>query len=300
MERNTKMKVLRTPEERFKNLPGYPYEPNYIENLQGYEDLRLHYVDEGPKDSNIVFLCLHGEPSWSYLYRKMIPIFVKAGYRAVAPDLFGFGKSDKPVEDEIYSLKFHRNAVISFIKSLDLKNIALVCQDWGGSLGLTLPMEMPDRFTRLLIMNTFLPTSESELPPGFKKWVDYNNTQPDLAVGKGVAHSVPFLSKEEIAAYDAPFPDVTYKAGVRTFPNLVSPSFQIFEKARNYLKNDWSGDSFMAIGLKDFYIGGPPMHFLRKFIKNCPQPLELEEGDHYLQEWGDIVAKEALKSFGLI
>jgi len=163
------MRVLRTPEERFKNLPGYPFEPNYIEDLQGYENLRMHYVDEGSKESDIVFLCLHGEPSWSYLYRKMIPIFVEAGYRAVAPDLFGFGKSDKLVEDDNYSFKFHRNAVISFIKYLDLKNIALVCQDWGGILGLTLPMEMPDRFTRLLIMNTFLPASESELPPGFLK-----------------------------------------------------------------------------------------------------------------------------------
>ncbi len=294
------MKMLRTPEERFKNLPGYPFEPNYIEDLQGYENLRMHYVDEGSKESDIVFLCLHGEPSWSYLYRKMIPIFVEAGYRAVAPDLFGFGKSDKLVEDDNYSFKFHRNAVISFIKYLDLKNIALVCQDWGGILGLTLPMEIPDRFTRLLLMNTFLPASESELPSGFLKWAKYNNTQPDLAIGAGLAHSIPFLSEEETAAYDAPFPDITYKAAVRTFPKLVWETFQTSKKAQEFLTNDWSGDTFMAIGMKDFYIGGPPMHFLRKFIKNCPQPLELEEGDHSLQEWGDIVAKEALKSFGFI
>ena len=294
------MKALRTPEERFKNLPGFPYEPNYIEDLPGYENLRMHYIDEGPKDSNIVFLCLHGEPSWSYLYRKMIPIFVEAGYRAVAPDLFGFGKSDKLVEDDNYSFKFHRNAVLSFIKYLDLKNIAIVCQDWGGILGLTLPMEMPDRFTRLLIMNTFLPASESELPSGFLKWAKYNNTQPDLAIGAGLAHSLPFLSEEEIAAYDAPFPDITYKAAVRTFPNIVWETFQTSKKAQEFLTKDWSGDTFMAIGLKDFYIGGPPMHYLRKFIKNCPQPFELEEGDHFLQEWGDIIAKEALKSFGLI
>jgi len=294
------MKVLRTPEERFKNLHGYPFEPNYIEDLQGYENLRMHYVDEGSKESDIVFLCLHGEPSWSYLYRKMIPIFVEAGYRAVAPDLFGFGKSDKLVEDDNYSFKFHRNAVISFIKYLDLKNITLVCQDWGGILGLTLPMEMPDRFSRLLIMNTFLPASESELPSGFLKWVKYNNSQPDLAIGKGMAVSMPFLSEEETAAYDAPFPDITYKAAVRTFPNIVWETFQTSKKAQEFLTKNWSGDTFMAIGLKDFYIGGPPMHYLRKFIKDCPQPFELEEGDHFLQEWGDIIAKEALKSFGLI
>ena len=294
------MKVLRTPEERFKNLPGYPYEPNYIDDLEGYEELRLHYVDEGPKDSNIVFLCLHGEPTWSYLYRKMIPVFVEAGYRAVAPDLFGFGKSDKLIEDEKYSYDFHRNTVISFVKYLDLKNIAIVCQDWGGLIGLSLPVEMPERITRLLIMNTLIPVSEDELSQGFLKWVKYNNTQPDLAVGKGVAHSAPHLSEEEIAAYDAPFPDVTFKAAVRTFPNLVWESFETSKKAREYLSKDWSGDSFMAIGMKDFYLGGPVMHYLRKFIRNCPQPLELEEGDHYVQEWGDIVAIEALKSFGLI
>ncbi len=114
------MKVLRTPEERFKNLPGFPYKPIYIENLKGYEELRMHYIDEGPKESKEVFLCLHGQPTWAYLYRKMIPIFIEAGCRVVAPDFFGFGRSDKPVEEEIYTFHFHRNFLIAFIEHLDL------------------------------------------------------------------------------------------------------------------------------------------------------------------------------------
>ncbi len=126
------MKSLRTPDERFSDLPNFPYKPQYIEKLKGYEDLRLHYIDEGPRDSKVVFLCLHGEPTWSYLYRKMIPVFLEAGHRIIAPDFFGFGRSDKLVEDEVYTFNFHRNTILSLIKHLDLYNITLVCQDWGG------------------------------------------------------------------------------------------------------------------------------------------------------------------------
>ena len=155
--------VLRTPEERFADLPGFPYDPVYIDDLKGFEGLRMHYVDEGRKDAESVFLCLHGEPTWSYLYRKMIPIFAGSGHRVVAPDYFGFGRSDKIVEEEVYTFDFHRNALMSFIEQLELRNLTLVCQDWGGILGLTLPMEMTERFSRLLIMNTTLGTGDVEL-----------------------------------------------------------------------------------------------------------------------------------------
>ena len=142
------IEFVRTPEERFKNISNFPYEPHYIENLKGYEDLRMCYYDEGPKDSNEVFLCLHGEPTWSFLYRKMIPVFLEGGYRVVAPDFFGFGRSDKPIKDKIYTFDFYRDSLIEFITLLDLDNITLVGQDWGGILGLTLPMEFPNRFKR--------------------------------------------------------------------------------------------------------------------------------------------------------
>ena len=161
-----KIEALRTPEKRFAMLPGLPYSPSYIEDLPGYEGLRIAYLDEGPKDAEVTFLCLHGEPTWSYLYRKMLPVFTAAGHRVIAPDLFGFGRSDKPVNDATYTFDFHRNSLLRFVERLDLTNIALVCQDWGGILGLTLPVDMQPRFSRMLIMNTALPIGES-VSPGF-------------------------------------------------------------------------------------------------------------------------------------
>ena len=154
------MKALRTPDDRFENLPGWDYAPHYVENLPGYDGLRMHYVDEGPADADVTFLCIHGEPSWAYLFRKMIPVFTGAGHRAVAVDMFGFGRSDKPVDDETYTYHFHRNALLAFVEKLDLKNVCLVVQDWGGLLGLTLPMDAPARYTRLIVMNTGLPGGE--------------------------------------------------------------------------------------------------------------------------------------------
>jgi pimeloyl-ACP methyl ester carboxylesterase len=166
-------------------------------------------------------LCLHGEPTWSYLYRKMIPVFTSAGCRVVAPDLFGFGRSDKPVHDEVYTFAFHRNTLLSFIGRLGLSGITLVCQDWGGILGLTLPMEMPDRFERLLLMNTALPIG-APLSPGFAMWKEFAGQFQDLPVAGLVAMSSPgALTALDVAAYAAPFPDERYQAGVRRFPQLV-------------------------------------------------------------------------------
>jgi pimeloyl-ACP methyl ester carboxylesterase len=198
------IKALRTPDERFENLPGYNFKPNYIDNLPGYEGLRLHYVDEGDKESNEVFLCLHGEPSWSYLYRKMIPVFTGAGARVIAPDLLGFGKSDKPVNDEDYSFDFHRNYLLDLIKALDLKNVTLVCQDWGGLLGLTLSMKMPERFKRLLIMNTTLMTGQ--VSEGFLQWRSFAAKHPDIPVAAIVHNQGPVIPESHAFAYDAPFP----------------------------------------------------------------------------------------------
>ena len=298
------MKSLRTPEERFSNLPNFPYKPQYIEKLPGYEELRLHYIDEGPKDSEVIFLCLHGEPTWSYLYRKMVPVFLNAGHRIVAPDFFGFGRSDKPVEDKVFTFNFHRGTILSFIEKLDLNNITLVCQDWGGIIGLTLPVDMPNRFSRLLVMNTILATGD-QLPKGFLDWRDWSLTRPDMAVEKLMERTCPHLSDEELVAYKAPFPDSSYKAGVRRFPPIVpaNPDMegaQISQKARDFLSNKWSGDSFMAVGATDPVFGPPVMNELRKVIKSCPEPYKIMNGGHFLQEWGEEVAKEALRIFKLI
>ncbi len=297
-------KILRTPEERFDNLPDFPYSPHYIENLKGYDGMRMHYLDEGPPDASHVFLCLHGEPTWSFLYRRMIPVFTGAGHRVVAPDNFGFGRSDKPVEDETYQFDFHRGSLIAFIEWIDLKNIILVCQDWGGLLGLTLPMEMPERFSRLLVMNTTLGTGEAKLSDGFLAWRQFVKDNPDFDVPGLMKRACPHLTDEECRAYDAPFPDVRYKAGVRRFPAMVpdrpdAPGAALSRKARDWLKSEWAGETFMAVGMQDPVLGPPVMKALRKVIRGCPDPYEVEDAGHFVQEAGEKVAKNALEAFGL-
>lgn len=284
-------------------MPDYPFAPNYIEGLDGFETLRMHYLDEGSKMANTTFLCLHGQPSWSFLYRKMIPVFAGAGYRVIAPDLFGFGKSDKPVDDDVYTYHFHRDALMAFIRALDLQNVTLVCQDWGGILGLTLVPEMRERFTRLIVMNTAIPTGISA-GKGFEDWKAYNRSQPDLNVAGLFKRSHPRLSEAEAAAYAAPFPDVSYKAGVRRFPELVmvEPDMEGVNEAKAAVKfwqEDWAGESFMAIGMQDPVLGPPIMYQLRNLIKGCPEPMIVENGGHFVQECGTDIAKAALTHFGL-
>jgi len=304
--------ALRTPDDRFENLTGWNYAPHYVEDLPGYEGLRMHYVDEGPADADVTFLCIHGEPSWAYLFRKMIPVFTNAGHRAVAVDMFGFGRSDKPVEDETYTYHFHRNALLAFVEKLDLKNVCLVVQDWGGLLGLTLPMEAPERYSRLIVMNTGLPGGE-EAPEGFAAWRAFNRSQPDLDVGGLMKRATTILTDDEMAAYNAPFPDQSYKGGVRRFPELVmlkekgaadltpasKEGVETSLKARKFWSEDWTGESFMAIGMQDPVLGPPAMHMLRKMIRNCPEPIEVAEAGHFVQEWGVPIAKAALDEFGI-
>jgi pimeloyl-ACP methyl ester carboxylesterase len=295
--------VLRTPDERFNDLPDFPFAPHYQEDLRGYSGLRMHYLDEGPTDAGDTYLCLHGEPTWSFLYRKMIPEFSAAGKRVVALDYFGFGRSDKPLADEVYQFDFHRGSIIAFIERLELSNITLVCQDWGGILGLTLPMEMPDRFSKLLIMNTTLGTGDVRLTEGFLSWRDWVNKNPDMPVGALMKRACPDLSAAECAAYEAPFPDINYKAGVRRFPNLIpdspdAPGAALSQQARKWLQTKWAGDSFMAIGMQDPVLGPPVMRALQKIISGCPEPFELDEAGHFVQEWGGEVARKALEVLG--
>jgi len=292
------METLRTPDERFAALPGYPWSPRYLQ----YEGLRVHCLDEGPRDAAVTALCLHGNPSWSYLYRFMIPVFTAAGLRVVAPDLIGFGRSDKPVDEAAHTFDLHRGMLLDLVERLDLKNVMLVCQDWGGIFGLTLPMAMPARFTRLLAMNTGLGTGQ--VTEGFRQWRSYSNSQPDLAVGKLLRRGRPEMTAEELAAYDAPFPDARYKAALRAFPNLVpdgenAPGAALGREAAAFWRTQWSGDSFMAIGMQDPVLGAPAMNALRALIRGCPAPLEVSEGGHFVQEWGGPIAAAALRHFGL-
>ena len=290
--------ALRTPDERFANLPGFAFAPHYLD----IDGMRMHYVDEGPRDAKVTVLCLHGQPTWSYLYRKMIPVFTAAGLRVVAPDWFGFGRSDKPVDEAWYTMDAHRNSALKLIEALDLQNILLVVQDWGGLIGLTLPMAMPERFSRLLVMNTTLGTGQ--VTEGFLQWRAYANSQPDLAVGKLMKRTTPMLSDAEAAAYDAPFPDARHKAGVRRFPNLVpdsadAPGAALSREALAFWKARWAGESFIAIGMTDPVLGSPVMVSLAKAIRGCPLPLEVAEGGHFVQEWGAPIAEAALRHFRL-
>ena len=216
------MKALRTPDERFENLAGYPFRPNYVEVPDGEGGtLRVHYVDEGPRDANPVLL-MHGEPTWSYLYRKMIPIIVEAGHRAIAPDLIGFGRSDKPDNRNDYTYQRYVDWMHAFLEKVGLKNITLVCQDWGGLIGLRLVAEKIDFFDRVVAANTGLPTGEGPLNEAFMQWQKFSREVPQFDVGMIISQALQTTPPDEvIAAYNAPFPDETYKEGARIFPSLV-------------------------------------------------------------------------------
>ena len=287
---------MRTPDSQFASLPQFPWQPRYRE----WRGLRLHYLDEGAGARTL--LCLHGEPTWSYLYRKMIPPFLAAGWRVVAPDFIGFGRSDKPEDEGFYSFDMHRDFLVSFIEDLNLKNLALAVQDWGGLLGLTLPMEMPERFERLLVMNTALGTGDAPLPDGFIAWRAYVAKTPNLDCAKLLARACPQLSAAEAAAYEAPYPDAASKAGVRRFPGLVpdrpdAPGAAVSRRARDWWMNAWRGEAFMAIGAKDPVLGPPVMNELRKIFRNCPEPYVHAEGGHFLREWGEDIARKALRQW---
>ena len=294
--------ALRTPEECFAAIRDYDWAPNYTENLPRYEGLRMHLVDEGPARAGRVFLCLHGEPTWGYLYRKMLPVFLESAARVVVPDFFGFGRSDKPVDDAVYDFDFHRDSLIALIEQRDLKGLTLVCQDWGGLIGLTLPMAMPERFDRILVMNTALGTGDQELTPGFLAWRQFVRDNPDFDIAS-LMRRASDLTQDELAAYEAPFPDARYRAGVRRFPDMVpdrpdAPGAALSRQARDWLSTEWSGDSFAAVGAQDPVLGVEVMQQVAGAIRGCPEPLVLEEAGHFAQEAGEEIARAALVHWG--
>jgi haloalkane dehalogenase len=211
------MQSLRTPDTRFDDLPAYDFTPNYLD----IADLRMHYVDEGPKDGAIVLL-LHGEPSWSYLYRHMIPPLTDAGFRTIAPDLIGFGKSDKPSRKSDYSYAGHVAWMLAFVEALDLTDMTLFCQDWGSLIGLRVAAENEHRFRRIALGNGGMPTGDQETPKAFKVWQTFARFSPWFPIGKIIQNAtVTALPDDVVRAYDAPFPSAKYKAGARAFPMLV-------------------------------------------------------------------------------
>ena len=291
--------ALRTPEACFADIPDYPWPPHYINDLPSLGGLRMHYLDEGPKDAEVTWLCLHGNPAWSYLYRKMIPVFLQAGHRVVAPDMPGFGKSDKPKKDSTHSFTWHRQVLLEFVEALDLQNIHMVVQDWGGILGLTLPVSARQRYRGLLVMNTTLATAEKPLSPGFLAWRQMCADKPLFDVGRLFGRGNPHMSQAECAAYNAPFPDAGHRAALRAFPPMVpefanSDGAEVSRQAQDFCQHEWQGKSFMAIGAQDPVLGVEVMQALREHIRHCPEALVLPEAGHFVQENGEQIAQAAL------
>jgi len=288
------MKIIRTPEERFENLPDYSFQPHYIDIA---DNLRMHYIDEGPSDGEVVLL-LHGEPSWSYLYRKMIPVYTDAGYRVIAPDLIGFGKSDKPLEMDDYSYQSHTDWMVAFIEALDLNGINLFCQDWGGLIGLRIAGSHNDRFARIVAGNTFLPNGKGKPSAEFLQWQEFSKTAPILPIHKIMQNStVTALSQEELDAYWAPFPDKTYMAGAKIFPSLVPTSeddVAIPTNLKAWEVLSKSPKPFLCLfSDKDPITAGGDKIFKKYMAGAKDQPHQtIENGGHFLQEdRGEDIAK---------
>ncbi len=288
------MDVLRTPDERFENLPGFSFAPNYLEIPHGdgtAGTLRLHYLDEGPADAAETVLLLHGEPSWCYLYRTMIPVLVEEGYRCIAPDLVGFGRSDKPADRDDYTYARHVEWLrAALFDVLDLHGLTLVCQDWGGLLGLRLVGEHPDRFARVVAGNTFLPTGDNDLGKAFAAWRDFSQSVPEFPTGfiinSGCTSDLP---AEVQAAYDAPFPDESFKEGARQFPTLVpatpnDPAAPANRKAWEVLAS-FTKPFLTAFSDGDPITGGADKVLLERIPGTKGQPhTTIVGGGHFLQE----------------
>ena len=292
------MEYLRTQDSRFDSLPNYPFNPNYlnIDDTQGGQ-LRMHYVDHGPRDGEVV-LMLHGEPSWSYLYRHMITLVSDAGYRVIAPDLIGFGRSDKPTQQQDYSYQRHVDWLSQIVTQLDLTDITLVCQDWGGLLGLRLVSQFTQRFARVCAANTFLPTGDQPASKAFESWKTFSQEVEVFPAGGVIkGGTTTTLTQQVIDAYNAPYPDESYKAGARVFPLLVpvtpdNPASEANREAWKVLKQ-WQKPFITAFSDSDPVTAGVDKIF-HKLIPGCKgqNHVTIENGGHFLQEdQGDMLAQ---------
>ncbi len=279
------MKFLRTSDDRFENLPDFPFEPNYIE----IDGIRIHYVDEGPKEAEVVLL-MHGEPSWSFLYRHMIPILVKAGYRTLAPDLVGFGRSDKPTEKSDHTYRKHVEWMSKWVNMLDLKNITLFCQDWGSLIGLRVAIENQERFNRIVLSNGGLPTGEQRTTEAFLNWRKFSRESPVFEIKNIIQTATTTeLTKEVLRGYEAPFPDDSYKAGARIMPSLVpisseDPEHEANRKASELYKQ-WKKPFLTAFSDSDPVTRGGE-RFWQKYVPGAQgqNHKTIKNAGHFVQE----------------
>lgn len=257
--------ALRTPDAQFLSLSSYPWAPHYVNDLPSLAGLRMHYLDEGPSDAPLTYVCLHGNPTWSYVYHTMIPVFLASGARVLAPDLVGFGKSDKPKKASFHSFTWHRQTLLELVDHLDLRNVVLVVQDWGGLLGLTLPMAAPERYRGLLVMST---------------------TQ----------------ASAECAAYMAPFPDQGHRSATVAFTAMVpehpdSDGAALSVETQKFWQDQWTGQTMMAIGVQDPVLGDAVMGALQRTIRGYPEPMRREQTGHFVPEHEESIASAATKLF---
>ena len=296
------MKFLRTDDSCFEQLPGYDFSPNYVSVDDGEGgELRVHYLDEGPHDAKPVLL-MHGEPSWCYLYRKMVPVLVAAGHRVIAPDLVGFGRSDKPTQRSDYTYLSHVDWMQAWLTKLDLNDITLVCQDWGGLIGLRLVAENTERFARVVAANTMLPTGDHDPGKSFKDWQTFSQEVPEFPAGGVIkGGTVSDMSEAVVAAYNAPYPDESYKEGARQFPLLVpiTPDNPASEKNRAAWKvlAQWNKPFLTAFSDRDPVTKGGHVRFQKEVPGSQGQEhVTIEGGGHFLQEdKGPEFAKAVIK-----
>ncbi|MBA7581342.1 Haloalkane dehalogenase [subsurface metagenome] len=279
------MKLLNTPKKRFDNLPNFPFVPHFIE----VDGIRIHYLDEGPKQAEVILL-MHGEPSWCFLYRHMIPILVKAGFRILAPDLVGFGRSDKPTEQNDHTYLKHVKWMTKWLQLLDLRNITLFCQDWGSLIGLRLAIENQDRFNRIVLSNGGLPTGEQRMPDTFTNWLEFSRNSPSFDIKFIIqGGTTTKLSKEVLNGYDAPFPDDSFKAGARILPSLVpistdDPEHEANKKAIELFKQ-WKKPFLTAFSDKDPITRGGD-RFWQALVPGAAEQnhIIIKNASHFVQE----------------
>lgn len=287
--------ILRTPEERFADLPGYPFAPRYLGDVPGFEGaggpVRMHYLDEGPRDG-LAYLLLHGHPTWSYLYRRLVPEIVAAGHRAVAPDLPGFGRSDKPADPDAYTFEGLRAALLALVERLDLSEVVLVVHEWGGTLGLTLPPERPARFAGLVCFNTWLATGERPLADGYRNWIATASAEEDLNVRALMARTNRILTLGECNAYHAPFPDAAHKAALRALPRIMpqgpgDPGAERSRAAGAWWGEEFDGVASMLVGMRDPLVPPDLMRPLAAGIRGLAAPVGVGGAGHFVPEWAD-------------
>lgn len=291
-------KVLRTPEERFAKLPGFPWQPHYTQ----VGDLRIAFIDEGPRDAAPVLL-MHGEPTWSYLYRKMIPVLLQAGHRVIAPDLVGFGRSDKPVRKADYSYLNHVLWMCAWMQANDLQRITLFCQDWGSLIGLRLAAQFPERFDRIVLGNGGLPTGTTPVPKAFKIWRAFARYSPWFPIGRIVkAGCAQGLVDEAVAAYDAPFPTSRHTVGARLFPGFVPTEPTDPERANNerawQVFEQWDKPFLTLFGNRDPVTRGGHRPWQARVPGAKGQPHNIVRGaGHFLQEDKGEEVAQAVAAF---